>query len=136
MKSWVLPAIMTFLLWSLWAYIPKLTVRYISPFSATIIEAFGCFVIGLIFLLFKGGQIDLHPIGILLALLTGIFGTLGAFFYLVAVKNGKISLVVTFTALYPIITILYAYFHLDESISIREGLGIIFALIAIILISK
>jgi hypothetical protein len=37
--------------------------------------------------------------GVVLALLTGVFGILGAWTYIQAVSTGKVALVVSFTAL-------------------------------------
>ena len=40
-----------------------------------------------------------------------------------------------FIPLYPIVTITLSYFFLHETITLKEGIGMIFALVAIILFS-
>ena len=62
-------------------------------------------------------------------------GSLGALFFLHAVSKQKASIVVTATALYPLITIILACLILKEPITLKQGIGIIFALIAMILLT-
>jgi len=61
---------------------------------------------------------------------------IGALGFLFAVKSGKVSNVVMFTAMSPILTILLAYLLLKEPITLREGLGMLFAFAALFLIAK
>ena len=58
---------------------------------------------------------------------------LGALFYLFAMPKGKVSVIATLSALNPVITIALAYFILKEPITLKEGIGMIFALMAIVL---
>jgi transporter family protein len=103
--------------------------------SAMIFEAVGGMLVAAIALLSGGYRLELTRQGVFLALLTGIFGILGAWTYLQAVSTGKVSLVVSFTALYPILSILLAVLLLGESLSLRQGLGILFALLSMLLIA-
>jgi transporter family protein len=64
-----------------------------------------------------------------------MFGMGGAFLYLLAVSKGKVSIIVFISALYPVVTIALSYFFLQETINLKEGIGMIFALVAIILFS-
>ena len=59
----------------------------------------------------------------------------GAFLYLLAVSKGKVSIIVFMSAMYPVITIALSYIFLHETISLKEGIGMIFALAAIVLFS-
>jgi transporter family protein len=103
--------------------------------SAMIFEAVGGLLVAGIALLSGGYKLELTRQGVFLALLTGVFGILGAWTYLQAVSIGKVSLVVSFTALYPILSILLAVLFLGETLSVRQGSGIFFALIAMLLIA-
>jgi transporter family protein len=70
------------------------------------------------------------------ALLSGFFNALGAWALLGALKSGgKASIVAPFTALYPIVVVFLAPFILHESISALQGVGIVCALIAVVLLS-
>ncbi len=133
MNNWVLPAIATFICWGIWGFIPKITTQYINPMSALIFEAVGEVIMGFAVLVLVSFQPEIHPKGIGLAILTGILGLAGALGFLFAVKSGKVSVVAMFTAMCPIVTILLAYFLLKEPITLKEGLGMVFAFAALFL---
>ena len=133
MNTWFVFSIATLILWGLWGFFPKLTTGYINPKSALVWEVVGGLLVGLIVWAVIGFKPETHPKGILFAILTGFFGLLGALTFLFAVSKGKASVVVTMTALYPLFVILLSYFILHETITIKQGIGIVFALIAMIL---
>ena len=66
---------------------------------------------------------------IFIPLVWGFWGLFPKF----AVSKGKVSIVVLISALYPVVTIALSYFFLNETISLKEGIGMVFALTAIIL---
>ena len=131
MNNWILPALVTFICWGIAGIIPKITIRYINPMSAIIYEIIGIGIIGFFVLTLLGFRPEIHAKGIGLAILTGMLGVTGALGFLFAVKSGKVSIVVMFTAMYPVITILLAYFLLKEPITLREGIGMLCAFAAI-----
>jgi transporter family protein len=131
--NWLLPATVTFVCWGIWAFIPKITIRYIHPMSAVIFEAIGVIIAGLVVLALVGFRPEVHPRGVGLAVLTGLLGVTGALGFLFAVKAGKVSVVAMLTAMYPLMTLLLSHFLLKEPITLKEGLGILCALAAIVL---
>lgn len=135
MKAWILPAFVTLVCWGIWGFIPKLTTRYISPMSAIVYESLGALAMGGIVLAILGFRPDVHAKGICLAVATGMLGLTGALGFLFAVKSGKVSVVAMFTALSPLITIALGVLVLKEPITLKEGLGIVCAFIAIFLFS-
>ena len=135
MREWVVPALTTFIFWGFWGFLPKLTTRFISPLSATLFEVVGGILVGIVVLAVTRFRPDFNLNGLLLALMTGVVGFVGALSYLVAVSRGKVSLVVSFTALYPIFSILLAVLLLKESFSVRQGAGVILGLIAMLMIA-
>jgi len=132
---WLLPSAAAFICWGIWAFLPKLTTRYIDPKSAIIYEAAGGLVVALAALILIVFKPATEPRGVALALGTGVLGALGAFAYLYAVVRGPVTLISTATALYPIFAIVLAYFFLNESVTLRQGIGIVLGLIAMVLIS-
>ena len=133
MKEWLLPASMTMICWGIWGFIPKITTRYINPLSASVFEGLGSTIFALIILFSLSFKPEIHPRGVSLAFMTGLLGMLGALFYLFAMLKGKVSVVATLVALNPVITIGLAYFFLKEPITLKEGIGMVFAFIAIVL---
>jgi len=70
-----------------------------------------------------------------LAMLVGIFTSLGAFFFFNAIAQGEASKVVVITSLYPVITAILAFIFLKETISFSKLLGILLCLAGIIILS-
>jgi len=136
MKSWILPTFGAFLLWGLWSFIPKITTKYIDPKSAVIYEVIGGMIIAVVVLFFLNFRIDRHPKGMALGVITGLIGFLGALCFLYAVSKGPVTLVATLSALYPIISIVLAVFFLNETLTVKQGMGIVFGLVAMFLVAS
>jgi len=134
--NWFVSAVLALLIYGFWGFFPKLAVSYISPQSALVYQVIGGMLVGVLALFLVGFRPDTHPLGILFALLTGITGVLGTLFYYAAASRGNISIVVSMTALYPVITICLAFFILHEPLTIRQVVGMIFAIAAIVLFSS
>ena len=135
MKEWLFPTFGVFVLWGLWSFIPKITTKYISPKSAILFEVLGGIIFAIIVLVSLQFKPDFHPKGALLAISTGILGFAGALCFLYAASKGPISLVAVLSALYPIIAIVLAMFFLNETITIKQGIGIVLGIGAMILLT-
>lgn len=134
MESWIIFTILALLAYGLWGFFPKLTVGLINSKEFIIYEAIGVIVISFIILLFLGKP-SFNIRGVTFAMLTGIVGIIGTLFFVAALARGKVSVVVTMTALYPLIVIALAKMFLNEPITLKQGIGILFALIALFLFS-
>ncbi len=131
--NWLYPAICSLLSFGLWGFFSKLTVNHIDTRSALIYQTLGVVIIGLITCASISFKPALDTRGIAYGVLTGITYGLGCLFYFMAAGRGNITNVVTLTALYPLIAIVLSFFLLHEAMSLRQGLGIIFAVVAMIL---
>jgi transporter family protein len=131
--SWFLWTILALVTFGFWGFFPKLAVAYINPQSALIFQVLGGLFVGVVGLVLIGFKPETHPMGVLFALLTGITGVLGTLFYYAAASRGQISIVVSVTALYPLITILLAIAFLHESLTLKQIVGLCFAIGAIVL---
>jgi len=135
MKQWLFPTFGAFVLWGLWSFIPKITTRYITPKSAILFEVLGGMAVAFVVLISLRFRPDTHPLGIALALTTGILGFIGALFFLYAASRGPISLVAVLSALYPVITVLLSATVLGETMSAKQWLGIALGLVSMVLIA-
>ena len=135
MQSWIPPALAAFAFWGVWAFLPKLAIRYIDPKSAIIYQAIGVAAIALLLAAGMGFKPAWDWRGVSLAALTGVLGVTGAIFYLFALTRGPVGLVAVSTALYPGLTILLAYLFLGEPVTLKQGIGLVLALIALVLIA-
>jgi transporter family protein len=136
MKEWILPTLGVFICWGLWGFLPKITVKYIDPKSAVIYEVLGGIILAVIVAIGLKFNIGTNPRGLFLAIVTGLIGFLGSLFFLYAVNNGPITIIVTLSALYPILSIALAMLFLNEPITLKQGVGILFGLAAMVLVSS
>lgn len=136
MNEWIFSALIALLLWGFWGFFPKLATENIDPKSALVYGALGMAIVGLLVLIFVGSNLQFNLEGFTFAILTGVAGALGALAFLYAVNKGRVSVVTTTTALYPLVTITLASLILKEPISLKQSLGIFFALIAIVLFAS
>jgi len=135
MLSWLPIALISMFLFGLWGFFPKIAVAYLDPRSAMVYHALGTMLVGLLVLFSLNLQPNFHPRGMLFALLTGIAGFAGTLFFFTAASRGRISLVVSITALYPLVTILLAAIFLKEPLTLKQLTGMACAIIAILLMS-
>lgn len=135
MRGWLVNSLIALVCFGLWAFLPKIAVKYIDPKSALIYEVLGgLLVTAVVWLSFDKG-IDHDLRGILPAVLTGVIGYLGMFYFLHAVNMGKVSVVASLTAVYPVVTILLAAILLKEKITSLQYVGIFLATTGVALLS-
>ncbi len=135
MPVWLPPALIALACWGVWALLPKIAVRYLDPASALLYQALGVALVAIIVLLSTGGKPAFDGRGVAAAVVGGALGILGSLAYLHAVARGPVSLIATLTALYPAATIVLAMVLLQESLSLRQGLGLLLGIVAMVLIS-
>ena len=133
MNNWILPAFITFVCWGITTIISKVTLSYINPISAMIYRTIGVFAVAFIALIFMDFKPDTNVKGIILAILGGLIFGFSLIIYFYALRSGKVSTVALFTALYPIIPVLFGYFILKETIVLKEVVGMVFAFVALVL---
>lgn len=135
MAQWLTPALLALFSFGLWGLFSKLALAHIDSKSALIFQTAGVLIVGLITLSMLNFKPSTDIKGLGFGLLTGLAYGIGCLFYLIAADKGKIITVVTLTALYPLITILLSYLLLQETINLKQMIGILFALAAIYLMS-
>jgi transporter family protein len=133
---WQFHATIALLVWGLWAFLPKLALRAFEPRSVLVWESLGSVMVGLIVLVSLRFRVQTTPPGVFAAAVTGLCGLGGAYFFLLALERSKASIVVPLTSLYPLITLGLSVVLLKERPSPANLLGIAFALVAVILLSK
>lgn len=135
MNSWLAPAVSALFCFGLWGFFTKVSLFYINEKSGYIFQSLGVLLVAVILLASIQFKPAMNLKGVGYALLSGIAMGTGCAAYFYASSKGKISAVVTLTALYPIVTILLALLVLKEVIQIRQAFGIVLALIAIYLMA-
>jgi transporter family protein len=133
---WQFHATIALLVWGLWAFLPKLALRAFEPRSVLVWESLGSIIVGLTVLASLRFRVQTTPYGVVAAVVTGSCGLGGAYFFLLALERGRASVVVPLTSLYPLITLGLSVVLLKERPSPANLLGIAFALVAVVLLSK
>ena len=136
MTHWLTAAILALLSFGLWGLFTKLAIVYVDSKSALVFQTAGVLVVGLITLSLLNFKPSTDLKGLGFGLLTGVAYGVGCLFYFIAADKGKIITVVTLTALYPLVTIVLSYLLLRETVSLKQCLGIFFALVAIYFMSQ
>lgn len=127
--------IIVIILWGLWAFLFKLGADEIGIKKAI----FYAYLAGIIFsfaiisYLFPK-KLEINK-GVLLIVLATVVGFLGTIIWYFILQKYKASIIVSFTALYPVVTVLLSILILKEKLSLPNAIGIILAIIAGILLS-
>ena len=135
--KWVIPAILTFILWGVWGVLLKEAQKgrswqevYVTTNTAIIV------MVLIIFLSSGGPKLFITGKQGLIALMAGFSGTLGYIFLIMALEaGGKVSVVIPLTQLSPAITVVLGVLLLGESLTARQAIGVFFALTAVYLLS-
>lgn len=135
MAVWLPEALLALLSFGMWGFFTKLGILYIDSRSALVFQTVGVVIIGIIVLALLNFKPALETKGIGFGILTGIAYGVGCLFYFFAASKGKITTVVTLTALYPLVTILLSYLILKETVTAKQFMGIVLAFFAILLMA-
>jgi len=134
MKEWFIYSMITLVFWGLCDFFPKMASLHIrDPYTILVFEILGVMLNGIIIFFVFGINMEYNPKGLIYAALVGICGTVGLLFFFFALSKGKTSVVIGLTALYPLIAIVLCFIILKEPITMKQGIGILFALLAMIL---
>ncbi len=144
MTQWFVPVLLTILCWGVGMFLPKLLTDSIAPQEGMIHQVVGGVIIAVFLLLYSFNyqaitniniNFNLTKNGIWIGIICGILNFLGILFYLKALSKGPVSIISSISALYPMITIALAFFLLQESMTWKQSMGLVFGIVAIVLLS-
>jgi transporter family protein len=137
MHAWFWLSILTLVFFGITGVTQKLSTNYISFEMSFVWFSVAFFVLSSIIM--AAFTLDWHISAGLVALaaLGGLLNGLGALASFAALeKGGKASVVVPIINVYPLVTIAGAWLLLGEWITWTQGVGIVCALIAVVLLSQ
>lgn len=135
LPAWFWLAVVVLISWGVVGLFQKLSTNYISAESALVWLVGGYFLL-LPWLYPRGHVLGYSARSLLYIALSASLNTLGAWALLAAMKaGGRASVVVPFTALYPLVVVLSAPVILGERITHLQEVGVVCALIAVFLLS-
>lgn len=135
MRGMVSLAVAVIILWGIWAFLFKIGSQQIGIKNALFYTYVTGVIISIVIALYsipKTFEFNGGVIYIIMATLAGFAGTI--LWYFILQKN-EASIVTSFTALYPIVTVMLAILLLKEKISLPNAVGIVLAIFAGILLS-
>ena len=138
-RAWLLLSLATILLWGAWGTESKLIVEKISPWMNQVLFPLGLLpVLAWAFQsrgLHAGGPANRIK-GAAAAILTGVLAGAGnVAFYLALSVGGKASIVTPLTCLFPVVTVLLAYYMLRERVTSVQAAGLLISFVSIYLLS-
>ncbi|MSP79254.1 MAG: hypothetical protein EXR67_06880 [Dehalococcoidia bacterium] len=136
-NSWILAALPILILWGFWGFLVRLAVERLGWRTAWLVEGVtvAC-VYAAAFLLVRPALSTAPKTGLAFAVLAGLAAPFGAIlFYFVVERTRNASVVVPFTALYPVVTIALAFLILHEKVSTTQLIGIVFAVLAAVFLA-
>jgi transporter family protein len=136
LKIWYWYTLLTVVTWGLWGVFSKLAANYAKPRQALLFQTVGVFAFALVVLLMERFHVEWSLPGFSWAALGGFFVFVGFLTFFAALERGKASTVVTLSALYPLVTILISIGFLHEKLTLRQSIGIVFALVASALLAE
>lgn len=131
---WVAPAILAMVLWGVWGLFQKLATNQMPPRNVYFVSALGAVAVVLAMLAASKFPIPMNFEGTFFGLLAGVCSSLGGLLFLQAMSKGEAAIVITFTALYPLVSIILSFILLHETITLKQGIGIVLALLSMVLL--
>lgn len=136
MPEWLVYSGIVMVGWGVWGFFAKLAAHTIDPFASVFYTTLGWMCTVGLLLLLHGAPSSLPGRGALFSFLVGIIASAVFIPFILALSKGKASIVITVTALYPLVTLILAFLFLHETITVRQGLGMLLALLAVILMKS
>lgn len=137
MKVWFFYALLAAGLWGVWGFFGKMASRTLTSQGLFCVASVGCIAALLLCLAFcaQSGTIRLKTVDSFYGLLSGFVLIMGLLFFYWALAAGEATRVVVITATYPLVTLLLAYFFMNETLTVKKIIGVVLAVSGIIFLS-
>ena len=136
LSSWYYPSLVALCLYGAWGYWGARAATFINPLSITFYSSLGVLVSGVLALFLLDFKPELSSKGSMYGLLNGLANGIACIFFIVALRKGPAMPVVLITSMYPLITLLLCMIFLKQTVTLKQSLGMIFAIIALVLFSS
>lgn len=133
--AWFVPALLAMLLWGVWGLFQKLATNQMPPRNVYFISALGAISVVLTLLSTSEFPLRMTFEGTIFGVLAGVCSSLGGLMFLQAMSKGEAAVVITFTALYPVVSVILSFVLLHETITVKQGIGIVLALFSMVLLT-
>lgn len=136
MPAWTWFAAIALVFWGITGVTQKLATNRISSEVSFIWFAYAMIAISAVLAAVVPIHWHLRPVIVAAAVAGGTLNGLGALTSFTALESGgKASVVISLISLYPLVTVAFAVTILHESLTVAQGLGIVLAVVAAVLLS-
>ncbi len=132
-QPWFIPAVSALVLWGVWGLFQKLATNQMP--TRNLFSSFGAFTVVLIMAAIIRFPQQVNFEGTFFAVLAGVCSSLGGLLFLQAMSRGEAAVIITFTALYPVVSVILSFIILHETITLKQGIGIVLALFSMVLLT-
>ncbi len=134
---WLLYAIVAATCWGIWGVLSKGPSRELTGWMTQMLFTFALLPSVVFASLSKNVLVGTNkPWGLFWGFVSGLIAAAGNIAFYLALENGAdTSIAIPLTNIYPLVTIFIAYFWFKERLNWIQGLGILLAVVAIILLS-
>lgn len=134
-NNWLLFSFGTLILWGGWSFLPKMALRTLTPDGVLFYEAIGNIIVTVPVLFFLKGKLERNKKGMIITGCASALNIIGILAYFYALQMGPVAIIVTITAMYPVITLALARVFLGERMNRLQLLAVALALAAIALLT-
>ena len=136
MSAWIIYAAVALVLWGASGITQKLSTNRISSQLSFLWFAAAMLAISAVLAIAVPIQWHLPAVTLLLCIAGGVLNGLGALTSFSALEaGGKASVVISLISIYPLLTVAIAVLFLHEKLTPLQGVGIVLAIVAAILLS-
>jgi len=136
MQAWLPHSVISLILWGVWGVVLKYSNNFYNTVTTYYLSAIGSFATATILTLIMMNDFNANPLKHMrYPLMAGFYGTLGYWFMVKVLEQGKANIVFTVTAVYPIITLALSILILSEKLTLTQIIGILMAVLGIVLMS-
>jgi len=132
--GWLQLSLTTLVLWGLWGFFAKMLLGSLNWKSLFFFSTVASIFFAVIFWTVAKPSLNLNT-ETCSAMLIGLVGIAASMTFYYALETGKVSIVVPLTAMYPLVTVVLAAAILREKLSLTQGVGVVLAIVAVLLIS-
>jgi drug/metabolite transporter (DMT)-like permease len=135
--SWLLYTLTAATCWGIWGVLSKGPSRELSGWMTQMLFTIALVPSVIIACFSKNVRTGTNkPLGLFWGFVSGLIAAVGNIFFYLALGDGAETVIaVPLTNIYPLVTIFIAYFWFKERLNFVQGVGILLALVAIILLS-
>ena len=133
---WLTYALLCIIAWGTWGFVAKLGADKIAPGPLQILATAGTLPLALMAFIQLRLRLEKDVRGISYGILNGVLSGIGLLAYYAAVSRGKVAVVGPVTSLFPLLTVVLAFFLLRERLSRTQMVGVALSLVAIGIFSQ